>query len=369
MSGAKALRIWITDEASLNSAVLESSRTARVHGVDAYHASTIGTITSELARNILKYAGEGEIVIRVHERPHRIGVEITAQDKGPGIEDVEQALADHYSSSGTLGLGLPGVRRLVDEFDIQSQPGDGCRVKVTKWLPPKKTTWVPVGQAEKQQRSTDTAPYGVTKASGEVGGGVSWASYSRPTFGEQVCGDGTLVRPVNGHLLLVILDGLGHGPPAFEASNMALALLERAEPEAPGKLLTDLHERMKGTVGAACGIAMVDLESLNLTYAGVGNTSGRIFRADGTDGRSLVGANGTLGQRIRSPVEIGEAIRAGDLLVLHTDGVQSRFGTEDYPQLRVEVPTVVAKTLVTRYGRPYDDATTLVLRASGRRTE
>ena len=93
------------------------------------------TAASELATNILKYAGRGTITVRVIADVGRSGLEIVAEDRGPGIADVEAALRDHYSTSGTLGLGLPGVRRLMDEFEIDSAPGRGTRVRARKWRP------------------------------------------------------------------------------------------------------------------------------------------------------------------------------------------------------------------------------------------
>ena len=93
----------------------------------------IATAVSEFANNIIKYAGRGEIVIKKIARRNRMGIEIVAQDRGPGIANVKEALADHFSSSGTLGLGLPGVQRMMDEFDIQSNPGKGTTVLIRKW--------------------------------------------------------------------------------------------------------------------------------------------------------------------------------------------------------------------------------------------
>lgn len=89
---------------------------------------------SELARNILLYAGRGRITIREVRKGEAQGVTITARDRGPGIPDVELALQDGYSTSGGLGLGLPGVRRLMDEFQIDSEVSRGTVVRVTKWL-------------------------------------------------------------------------------------------------------------------------------------------------------------------------------------------------------------------------------------------
>ena len=93
----------------------------------------ITTAVSELVRNILKYAGTGDITVIPLKKGIRNGIEIIVRDNGPGIADIEAAMADHYSSSGTLGLGLPGVKRLMDEFEIESALGEGTRVTVRKW--------------------------------------------------------------------------------------------------------------------------------------------------------------------------------------------------------------------------------------------
>jgi serine/threonine-protein kinase RsbT len=95
----------------------------------------IVTAISELARNILEYATTGEIVLGEDRRNDRPGLVIVARDEGPGISDIAVALSAGYSTGSGLGLGLPGVRRLMDEFDISSRPGHGTTVTVRKWLP------------------------------------------------------------------------------------------------------------------------------------------------------------------------------------------------------------------------------------------
>lgn len=90
------------------------------------------TAVSEVARNIVRFAGQGEIVVQLLESP-RPGIRVLARDNGPGIQDVEQALADGYSTYHGLGLGLPGARRLMDEFALFSEPGRGTTVTMTKW--------------------------------------------------------------------------------------------------------------------------------------------------------------------------------------------------------------------------------------------
>src|SRR3989442_952874 len=91
-------------------------------------ATLIATAISELARNIVVYAKTGEIILRIVENGRRHGIKIIAGDEGPGIVDVERAMQLGYSTSGSLGLGLPGVKRLMDEFDIVSELGKGTRV-------------------------------------------------------------------------------------------------------------------------------------------------------------------------------------------------------------------------------------------------
>jgi serine/threonine-protein kinase RsbT len=96
----------------------------------------IATAISEVARNIASYAGRGEVRLGVIERSGRRAMCVEAVDDGPGIPDVSQALEDGFSTSAGLGLGLPGARRLMDEFALSSEPGAGTTVAMWKWLPP-----------------------------------------------------------------------------------------------------------------------------------------------------------------------------------------------------------------------------------------
>ena len=102
-------------------------------GFSTGDATLIATAISELARNIVSYARKGEITLKIVQALSRQGVLIIASDSGPGIQDIPQALRDGFSTSGSLGLGLPGVRRLMDEFEITSKPGRGTIVTVKKW--------------------------------------------------------------------------------------------------------------------------------------------------------------------------------------------------------------------------------------------
>ena len=102
-------------------------------GFSVGETALIATAISELARNIVSYAGHGMVTLRQGSAAGRVNLTIIAVDHGPGIVDVALALRDGYSSSGGLGLGLPGVRRLMDEFEIVSEPGRGTTITVRKW--------------------------------------------------------------------------------------------------------------------------------------------------------------------------------------------------------------------------------------------
>jgi len=94
----------------------------------------IATAISELARNIYLYAGSGKICFDAIEELNAKGLRIVALDDGPGIADVSQVMEDGFSTSGGLGAGLPGVKRLMDEFDVMSSQGEGTEIKTVKWL-------------------------------------------------------------------------------------------------------------------------------------------------------------------------------------------------------------------------------------------
>jgi len=129
----QAERIAIESDAD----VVTARQRARALAVGLEMPSTdqtlLATAISEIARNITAYAVRGEVLLDVVQDGARRGVRVVAQDEGPGIEDLEKALTDGYTTGGGLGLGLPGARRLVDDFDIQTAPGQGTRVTLVKW--------------------------------------------------------------------------------------------------------------------------------------------------------------------------------------------------------------------------------------------
>jgi serine/threonine-protein kinase RsbT len=129
------LRVAINSDQDIVMARQKGRAMAMELGFSAGDATLIAAAISELARNIVSYAGRGEILLKPARGPNLTGIGIVARDDGPGIRDIPQALRDGFSTSGSLGIGLPGVKRLMDEFEINSVPGRGTMIAVKKWKP------------------------------------------------------------------------------------------------------------------------------------------------------------------------------------------------------------------------------------------
>jgi serine/threonine-protein kinase RsbT len=126
------VRISITRESDIVVARQTGRALAAELGFSSCDQTLVATAISEIARNIINYAIKGELLLSVVKNGQE-GISITASDEGPGIRNIEQAMQNGYSSSGSLGLGLPGAKRLMDEFEIESQPGKGTTIRMKKW--------------------------------------------------------------------------------------------------------------------------------------------------------------------------------------------------------------------------------------------
>ena len=123
----------VRNEADIIAARQKGRAEAAELGFDGTDVILIATAISEIARNMVEYAKGGEMRFERIEREGRLGLRIVARDRGPGIANVELAMQDGYTTGRGLGLGLPGARRLVDDFNIQTAPGEGTRVTLVKW--------------------------------------------------------------------------------------------------------------------------------------------------------------------------------------------------------------------------------------------
>ena len=303
--------------------------------MDERQSGAVALAATEMATNILKHAGAGYILVQqVLENGHR-GLRIMGVDKGPGIPDVGKALADGHSTAGSLGSGLGAIKRIADAFDLYSAPGLGTVISAEFW--------------QKKNGSGADLPIRV---------GV----VSEPIAGEQECGDGFGVRVFADAVSLMVVDGLGHGILAAEAAREAERVLAEAKRDSIRDIVQDAHDALKKTRGAALGIARIDAEKGLISFAGVGNVSASIVAAGAS--RSLASHNGTLGQQMQRLQEFTCPWNPDSVLVMHSDGVTTRWDLHRYPGLRSKSPSVIAAVLHRDFSRERDDATVLVAKAA-----
>ena len=358
-----ARQVRVRSEGDITRAIVETSQVARSLGFDAPAVNKIATATSELARNIMKYAGTGEILIREAADDCGVGIEIVARDRGPGIADVDTAMEDHFSSSGTLGLGLPGVRRMMDDFEIQTEVGRGTTVTIRAWRTRR--------SARLHQSITDTADRVESERQAkdnshsegravDVGPEIDCAYVIRPCQGELVSGDAVYVDRRSDHLLMVVIDALGHGPDAGRAARLAQSVLRDLKKASVMTLVQALHEALATTVGAAAGLCEIDIPTRTGQYCAVGNTVGRIL---GKRDLRLHATAGILGSNLRSLRQDRFHLDPGDILVMYSDGISDRFSMEDYPQIGYQHARTIATNLLARFGKQHDDASCVVVRS------
>lgn len=315
--------------------VVQSSRRL---GFDETTAGKVAIVATEMAGNLVKHAGGGEIVVRRLADGAAKGLEILALDSGPGIDDVARSLRDGYSTAGSPGTGLGAIARLSDLFDLWSAPGQGTALLARLW--PKAA-----GAAGPQEDDRPTEHGAVCLAvAGETAPGDGWEIQHRP----------------RGWRLLVA-DGLGHGPFAREPSLRAIEVFREAPPDvAPVRVLEACHAALQGTRGAAVAVADVDLEGGFVLYAGIGNVAGSVTAAG--QAQHLVSFNGIVGQGAMRAREFRYAWAPGALLVMASDGLGTRWRLDAYPGLIARHPSLIAGVLYRDHGRRRDDITVVASR-------
>lgn len=355
-SAAAASELHLTyrlrSELDLQLALSQLPQTPLLADVGAVQRSLLCTITAELGSNMLKFARNGELLLRRHCDADEDVVEVLAEDLGPGISDVEAAVREHFSTVGTLGLGLPGVIRMADQVHIETGLHLGTSVRARKWLR---------GRAPGPLHSL-THSYRLNDRHNVLT--MSWGEDNRPCLGQEVSGDGVAFRQTpSGQLVVVMLDASGHGPRAHGLAVRLLAMVHKHPDPEIVPLLEALHQACRGTFGAAAGVALIDPKARLLRYAGVGNTRARLL-GPGTDLRAWLGVSrdGVLGDRFPTPFVQQVHLLEGQVLLLYSDGV-----SESLRSFRGSLPgsndaSALAHQVVSQCGRVTDDAACAAVR-------
>ena len=327
--------IGVSDASQVGEVRREANRLASQAGLGDSDGGKASIIATELATNLFRYAPGGEVLLRSFAIGEAAGLEILAIDRGPGMTNVSRCLEDGYSSGGTAGNGLGAVRRLSTEFDIFSSRPGGTVV---------------------------FARIGKSTTSLNPAAQFAWGVINRPAPHEIVCGDTWRIAQRNSELSLMVADGLGHGPQAAEAADAAAQAFEKEGFTSPVELLTAADRRLRGTRGAAVAFAHLDSRTGTLEFAGVGNIAGSVRLPQSNQGRGLVSHNGTVGVHMRKVQRFDYECPNDSLLILHSDGLQSRWSFDNYSGLTERHPAIVASVLYRDYCRGRDDVTVCVIR-------
>jgi anti-sigma regulatory factor (Ser/Thr protein kinase) len=330
-----ALALPVTDPSGAGEARRQVVRLVEALGFDETTAGRVAIAATEAATNLAKHSPTGGVVLaRPCRRGEAVGVELIAMDRGPGMVNPAECMRDGYSTAGSPGTGLGALQRMSDDFDLFSTPGVGTVLLSRIWC-------VEPGADEAQS---------VT---------VGAVIVAKP--GQEVCGDDAGSEEKDGRTTCVVADGLGHGPDAAEASRAALRVFRAHAGEAPGELLQRMHEALRPTRGAAVAVVRIDARTGIVRCAGVGNIAGSVVAPDGAS-RSLVSHNGIVGHEMRKVQEFEVPWPSGAVLVMHSDGIGSRWALDRYPGLMGRDPAVVAAVIYRDFCRGTDDATVLVAR-------
>jgi anti-sigma regulatory factor (Ser/Thr protein kinase) len=365
LSGLRAMHasFEIADASSVAFARRGANDAAQKGALNETDLGRVALIVTEAATNILKHAQHGELLVRVLPSDAAgalaDGVEIIAIDKGPGMQDVHLAFRDGSTTAGSPGTGLGAIRRLSEDVSVYSQPGLGTVLRAVV----------------RSRGPNDRAP--ARAAAGTDIGGVCV-----PYPGESVCGDAWGIEPDQHGLTVTVADGLGHGPDAHVAAAGAVDVVRRRAGRSPAALMELAHGALRPTRGAAVAIARLDLARSQLEFAGTGNISAAIFNTgrpalvggglarganapsdDARDSWQLTSRNGIVGHTMRDSQEFVVPWTRNAVLILHSDGIGTRWSVGAYPGLLLQPAVMIAAVLYRDFSRRRDDATVVVVKA------
>jgi anti-sigma regulatory factor (Ser/Thr protein kinase) len=330
---AHALRI--AESSQIGAARRLAAALAGRLGFSETERGKVAIVVTEAASNLVEHAREGELLLRALEQDGIAGIEIMTLDRGPGMANPDACMQDGYSTAGTAGHGLGAMARLSGQFDLYTAPGLGTALLARLW--------------SRRRRTAAPRPAGL-----HVG------AVCLPLASEAACGDAWMMEETCARSRIVVADGLGHGVLAADASQAALRAFAQHPELGPGPLLEQAHRALQGTRGAAMAVAAVERGERRLRFAGVGNIAGRLITAAGSSG--LVSHNGTVGHALHRVQEFDYPWPDGALLVLHSDGLESRWRLDGYPGLASRDPSLIAGALYRDFRRERDDVTVLVAR-------
>lgn len=293
----------------------------------------IDIIVSEITSNLIKHAGEGELLYRITTMDGVPAFEILCIDRGPGISDVPNALRDGTSTTKTMGSGLGAMSRLSNLFQIMS---------IRNW-----------GTILYSRVGADKAVEPKTSFDLEV------KALCIPKLHEEACGDGYRVVQNKSHVKILFGDGLGHGKHAQEAMDTAGDLFSECDEMDPVDIIRVIHEEVRRTRGLVASVAVLDKRSNMWSICGVGNINTRLYT--GVEYRNYMAYNGTLGLNIpKSMKSTVIPVERNQHLIMCSDGVTTRWSINQFASIFKYDAIIIAGAIFKDFDRGTDDSSTLI---------
>lgn len=315
-------------------------RLASQMNFDESSQGKLALVVTEIATNLIKHARGGRLLLSpVSDSNGQPGIDVFGLDQGPGMSNFSECLRDGYSTAGSPGTGLGAIVRLSAESDVFTLPGKGTVIRAR---------CLPAARAAQGQTSQF-----------EVGGVVV------PIAGESESGDSWSVRRNQDSIALLAVDGLRHGTFAAEAAREAVRVFQSKQELVGVQLMEEIHTALRGTRGAAVAVVEILPARGQLFCTGVGNIAGVICK--GSAAHHLVSMTGIVGHRIHKIRQFEYSWSAESILVMHSDGIRTRWNLEDYRGLQSKSPALIAGVLIGDAGRGTDDASVVVACQRGAR--
>ncbi|PQV50018.1 ATP-binding protein [Paraburkholderia sp. BL21I4N1] len=359
-SSATQQRFEISDPSQVSFARRGIGDLAQAVGCSETIVGRLAIIVTECATNQLKHAQRGELLVRALSEvvppgsglPSRYGVELLAIDNGPGIHDLHACFVDGYTTAGSPGNGMGAIRRLADQLDIWSAPARGTILRAV--------VWADVGASA---AGSTAAPD--TGAAGESA--IEYGAINLPLQGEWVCGDAWSCGYADGEFTVMIADGLGHGELANAAAIAATDTFAQLGASSLEQIVEASHDALRATRGAALGVARIaaggTLHDAPATarFCGIGNIAASVWTPQSH--RHLVSHAGIVGHQMHKAQVFQVDWPDGALLILHSDGLATRWDLSPYPGLALRHSALIAAVLYRDFARGRDDITVVVARA------
>ncbi len=316
--------LLIEDVSQVGHARRTAQQLAEQLGFDETDAGRVALVATELASNILKHAAHGELHLRASGHQ---GVEMIAVDRGQGF-DLDSCLVDGFSTGGTQGIGMGAISRVAQVFDVYADPrGTAMLARL-----------YPRASSAKDIR------YGVSQHS---------------LHHDPACGDAWHLAIAPGRFAVMMADGLGHGSDAERAARAGEEVFAQNAFLEATVLFNDMHIGMTGSRGGAMAVAQYDATADSLRFTGVGNIGASLIGPGKS--RGLASHPGIVGVQFRKAQPFDYAEVSGQLLILYSDGLQSRWNLADYPGLSHRHPALIAAILHRDFCRGRDDVTVFVI--------